>query len=221
MGKRITFGLFSVLSLTAYCALSVWPFGSLAAFFSNPARVAYIVAVYAAGIAAAFTDSSGVGAGVREDKSNRWVFIPLLGVGSLEAWLPAYMDAHNIWVTGGDGVRWFGVVLTVLGAIIRLVPVFELGRRFSGVVAIQEGHTLKTDGIYSTIRHPSYLGLITVSLGCSVVFRGVIVGVIITAIIAATLVFRMNSEEKLLTDQFKDEYIQYKQRTWRLIPHVY
>ena len=221
MGKRIAFGLFSVLSLTGYCALSVWPFGSVATFLSDPARAAYVVLMYAAGIASAFTDSSGVGPGIREDKSNRWILLPVISVGLLEAWLPPYMDRHGIWVWGGEAVRWLGVVIVTIGCVMRLTPVFELGRRFSGLVAIQEGHTLKTDGLYKTIRHPSYLGLITVTLGCAFVFRGVLVGLIITAIIAAALVVRMNSEEKLLQDQFQEEYADYKKRTWRLIPHIY
>jgi len=42
---------------------------------------------------------------------------------------------------------------------LRLWPVFILGRRFSGLVAIQPGHTLVTNGIYGVVRNPSYLGM--------------------------------------------------------------
>ena len=48
---------------------------------------------------------------------------------------------------------------------MRIWPIFVLGRRFSGLVAIQPGHELVTDGIYGVIRHPSYLGLIVMTLG--------------------------------------------------------
>ena len=50
------------------------------------------------------------------------------------------------------------------GGALRLWPVFVLGHRFSGLVAIQRGHTLVTTGVYSVIRHPSYLGLLVSSL---------------------------------------------------------
>jgi len=46
-----------------------------------------------------------------------------------------------------------------------------LGQRFSGLVAIQPGHTLVTSGVYGVIRNPSYLGLQINSLGWSLAFR--------------------------------------------------
>ena len=42
---------------------------------------------------------------------------------------------------------------------------FVLGNRFSGLVAIQPGHTLETHGVYRYIRNPSYLALLMMMLG--------------------------------------------------------
>ena len=58
------------------------------------------------------------------------------------------------WILDGDAIRWLGVALFAAGGMLRLWPVFVLGYRFSGLVAIQAGHRLVTTGI---IRHPSYL----------------------------------------------------------------
>jgi hypothetical protein len=66
----------------------------------------------------------------------------------------------EIWRWDGATVRWVGVVLGVAGTVLRIWPVFVLGRRFSGFVAIQPGHELVTTGIYHLIRRPSYLGLL-------------------------------------------------------------
>jgi protein-S-isoprenylcysteine O-methyltransferase Ste14 len=44
--------------------------------------------------------------------------------------------------------------------MLRIVPVFVLGHRFSGLAAIQAEHKLETHGIYGLIRNPSYLGLL-------------------------------------------------------------
>jgi protein-S-isoprenylcysteine O-methyltransferase Ste14 len=98
--------------------------------------------------------------------------------------------------------------------------VFVLGRRFSGLVAIQEEHKLVTDGIYSRIRNPSYLGLVVNMLGWALTFRSG-VGVLLTAVAIPILIARIHSEERLLHEHFGAEYDIYCARTWRLIPWVY
>ena len=97
---------------------------------------------------------------------------------------------------------------------------FVLGRRFSGLVAIQPGHTLVTSGVYGIIRHPSYLGLLVGSLGWALAFRSG-VGVLLTALTIPPLVARIRAEERLLHTQFGDEYDAYRSRTSRLLPGIY
>jgi protein-S-isoprenylcysteine O-methyltransferase Ste14 len=158
--------------------------------------------------------------GEREDRANRWV-IPTFGlIGILAAYLPAYTDRKDFWTFDGDSVRWLGVVLFAAGGALRLWPVFVLGRRFSGLVAIQPGHTLATSGVYSVSRHPSYLGLLVNSLGWALAFRSG-VGVLLTALLIPPLLSRINAEEKLLHTQFGAKYDAYRTHTWRLIPGLY
>ena len=95
-----------------------------------------------------------------------------------------------------------------------------LGRRFSGLVAIQPEHTLARSGVYGVIRHPSYLGLLVNSLGWGLAFRSG-VGVLLTALAIPPLVARIRAEEKLLHTQFGGEYDAYCARTSRLIPGIY
>jgi protein-S-isoprenylcysteine O-methyltransferase Ste14 len=144
----------------------------------------------------------------------------LLVIGLLSAWLPAYTDRKEFWTLDGDAIRWLGVALYAAGGALRMWPVFVLGRRFSGLVAIQPGHTLVTEGIYRVIRNPSYLGLIILSLGWALAFRSA-VGVLLAALYIPPLVARMNSEERLLRSQFGQDYEAYRSRTWRLIPGLY
>jgi protein-S-isoprenylcysteine O-methyltransferase Ste14 len=104
--------------------------------------------------------------------------------------------------------------------VLRIWPVFVLGRRFSGLVAIQPGHTLVTSGVYGVIRHPSYLGLLVNALGWALAFRSG-VGVLLTVLLVPPLLARIRAEERLLRDQFGGEYETYCRRTWRLIPGLY
>jgi protein-S-isoprenylcysteine O-methyltransferase Ste14 len=157
---------------------------------------------------------------VKEDRGNRWVLAAIIVPSLLQAYLPAWTDRHDIWSIDGDAVRWIGVVLFVTGGTLRLGPVFVLGNRFSGLVAIQEEHTFVTNGIYSKIRNPSYLGLLLGALGWSLAFRSW-AGVILTAMMIPPLVVRMASEERLLHDHFGTDYDAYRARTARLVPGIY
>jgi protein-S-isoprenylcysteine O-methyltransferase Ste14 len=79
-----------------------------------------------------------------------------------------------------------------------------LAARFSGLVAIQPGHTLVTTGIYRAIRNPSYLGLLVNSLGWAFAFRSG-VGVLLTVLMIPPLIARMDAEERLLSAHFGPE----------------
>jgi len=76
----------------------------------------------------------------------------------------------------------------------RIWLVFVLGRRFSGLVAIQPGHTLVTNGVYGVVRNPSYLGLLISSPGWALASRAG-VGVLLTALLVPPLLARIRAEE--------------------------
>ena len=208
-----------VVGTAAYLGLAVLGWGGLAAFFSHPARIALAVALFIMAGAALFAGGN-LSPGVREDRGNRWVIVAFALIGLLDGYLPAYADRREFWVIDGDTIRWLGVVLFAIGGALRIWPVFVLGRRFSGLVAIQPGHTLVTNGIYGVIRHPSYLGLLVNSLGWGLAFRSG-VGVLLTALMIPPLLARIRAEERLLRAQFGDEYGAYCARTSRLIPGLY
>jgi len=213
------FGLGAVISVLGYLALAAWGWGGVGPLLAHPARVVLVVVTVALTVAALFAGGN-LSAGEREDRSNRWV-LPVFGViGLASAWLPAYMDRRELWCIDGDAVRWLGVVLYAAGGVLRLWPVYVLGNRFSGLVAIQPGHTLVTNGIYRVIRNPSYLGLLVGTLGWVLGFRS-LAGVVLTALLIPPLVARMHAEETLLQSQFGAEYDAYRARTWRLIPGLY
>jgi protein-S-isoprenylcysteine O-methyltransferase Ste14 len=213
---RVTF----IMAATAACfGLAVLGWGGPAAFFSHPALIALAVATFVMAGAALFVGGN-ISPGVREDRGNRWVIAALSLIGVLAAYLPALTDRKEFWTLDGDAIRWLGVVLFAAGGALRLWPVVVLGNRFSGLVAIQPGHTLVTSGVYGVIRHPSYLGLLVNTLGWVLAFRSG-VGLVITALIIPPLLARIRAEERLLHSQFGAEYDAYRARTSRLIPGRY
>lgn len=208
-----------LVSTAVYLGLAILARGGLHAFFAEPALTAVTLATVAMAFVSLFSQAN-LSPGEREARTNRWV-LPVFGVvGLLSCVVPAFSDRMNVWTIDGDAARWIGVALFIAGGMLRLAPVFVLGKRFSGLVAIQPGHTLVTDGLYRVIRNPSYLGLLINGLGWSLAFRS-LAGIVLTALLLPPLVARMHAEEKLLHEQFGDEYDAYRARTWRLIPRVY
>ena len=211
--------VFTVLSIAAYLGLAIVGAGGPSRFFSYPPLIAVSVVTIALGFVGLFSEGH-IGSGVKEDRSNRWVIAALGVLGVLGAYLPAYTGRIDFLTFGGDAIRWIGVLLYAAGGVVRLAPVFVLGRRFSGLVAIQPEHRLVTGGLYGNIRHPSYLGLFVLMLGWGLAFRSG-VGVVIAVLSLGVLLARIRAEERLLSETFGAEYDAYRARTWRLIPHVY
>jgi protein-S-isoprenylcysteine O-methyltransferase Ste14 len=194
--------------------------GDGVAFFQSPARVGAVVVSLALSALVGFSGFGGMNPGTKEDRGNRWIFGPFLVLSLGMAVLPAYLDGRNLW-TADEGVTpYVGLVLLTLGGTLRLAAVFVLGRRFTGLVAIQEGHRLQTGGLYRHIRHPSYAGLLLYMAGYMLVFRCWL-GQLLVAAMLAVLFARMNAEERLLESEFGEEYAAYRRRTWRLVPWVY
>src|SRR6516162_8235057 len=211
--------VFIAFGTCAYIGLAILGWSGFRAFFSHPALIVLTAVLFALS-AASFFAGGNLSPGVREARGNRWVILVFVIIGFLNGYLPAYTDRKEFWTIDGDTVRWLGVILFAAGGALRIWPVFVLGRRFSGLVAIQSGHTLVTSGVYGVIRHPSYLGLLVNSLGWALAFRSG-VGVLLTALLIPPLLARIRAEERLLRAQFGDTYDAYRSRTSRLLPGIY
>lgn len=130
--------------------------------------------------------------------------------------------------TSHGRVRWgrpylaiFGLLVIFAGVYIRFIAMQALGRHFSYAVSIREQHELIEQGLYRYIRHPSYLGVLLISLGIGLAFANWIslVSLFMCPFIAFSV--RMNVEEKALLKYFGARYVEYRKRTWRLIPWLY
>ena len=212
--------IFSLVVAVLQFALAVFAWGGWRPFFAHPALIALAAVTVPLLIVASFT-SGNISPGEQEDRGNRWVLGAFTLIALVNAWLPAYTDRIGVWTLDGNTIRWVGVFLYAAGGALRLWPVFVLGNRFSGLVAIQPGHTLETGGIYGLVRNPSYLGLLVGMLGWVLAFRAG-VGLLLVALMLPPLMARMRAEEKLLRTHFGFAYDGYCAHTpRRLIPGIY
>ena len=216
-GLRIL--LTGIVAIVMQFCLAIAGWGGWTPFFAHPAMRALTWTTLALSVLALFS-SGNMNAGVQEDRSNRWVLGAFTIIAVLMAYFSAYTDRIGFCTIDGDTLRWAGVAVCVAGGVLRMVPVFVLKNRFSGLVAIQEGHKLETRGLYRVIRNPSYLGLLITSVGWALAFRSV-VGVLLALSLLIPLAARMKAEERLLREHFGSEYEAYYKRTWRLVPWIY
>jgi protein-S-isoprenylcysteine O-methyltransferase Ste14 len=199
--------------------LALFAWGGWKAFFAHPAFIA-LAAVAACLILVTPCTRGNLNPGDKEDRGNRWVFPALFSLAMLNAFLSPLTDRLGFLTIDGDATRWVGVALFAAGGALRLWAIFVLGRRFSGLVAIQTGHALQTRGVYGLVRNPAYLGMEIHLIGWALTFRSG-AGLLLVALGLIPLAARMRSEEKLLREHFGSEYDAYFARSWRLIPWVY
>jgi protein-S-isoprenylcysteine O-methyltransferase Ste14 len=201
--------IFGWASSFLYVGVGIAAWGSWTGYFGHPARAAFVVTTVVLTAVGSFTGVN-LSRGKREDTRDRRIFAPLIVGSLLFAWLVPYMDRRDLWVIDGDAARYFGLSLYIVGGVLRVWPMFVLGRRFSGLVAIQENHELVTDGIYRYVRNPSYLGALLGFAGWALIFRSS-VGLLLVGL----------GIWPLLASEFGTAYEEYRRRTWRLLPGVY
>lgn len=134
-----------------------------------------------------------------------------------------------------------GCVLGFAGGLIRTRCYRELGHLFTWEVAVRDDHKLITTGPYSIVRHPAYIGyyllvagnvILLVSKGSWFMESGLwntlwgkVVAGSATAFLASValrLFRRVYEEDKMLKNEFGDEWDEWAKKTpYRLIPYVY
>lgn len=115
---------------------------------------------------------------------------------------------------------WPGFAIVLAGLLYSVWARVHLGKYWSGIITLKEGHRLIRTGPYRKIRHPIYTGLIIGTFG-AVIAQGRLSGLVAFVIVVAAFVFKLKREEKLLREQFGAEYEQYHQESSALFPGVW
>jgi len=118
-------------------------------------------------------------------------------------------------------IQYIGLAMIYVGILIRVIAIVSLGQFFTVDVTIRENHKLKKDGIYKYIRHPSYSGSLMSFIGLGLTINNWISLFLISLSIIISFIYRINVEEKVLTEQFGSEYTDYQTITRKIIPFIY
>lgn len=111
--------------------------------------------------------------------------------------------------------------LMIVGLAVRWTAILTLGKAFSSNVAIQESQTIQRSGLYSIVRHPSYLGMLIIFFAIGVHARNWLAFAVVMVPTTVALLYRIHVEEIALREAFGAEYADYSKSTKRLIPGIY
>jgi protein-S-isoprenylcysteine O-methyltransferase Ste14 len=115
----------------------------------------------------------------------------------------------------------FGIALVIIGLYIRISAILTLKQHFTYKVTKIEDHKLVETGLYQSIRHPGYLGQLIIFLGTATAMSNWLSVVGMMVPVLTGFIYRINVEEKFMEEQLGQIYLDYKRRTWRLIPRIY
>ncbi len=110
-------------------------------------------------------------------------------------------------------------ILCIAGLAFAVWARVTLGRNWSGVVTLKEGHELVERGPYRFVRHPIYTGILTMFFATALV-QGHIAGFAGVLFMLASFWIKLGREEKLMLQQFPERYAAYQHRAKRIIPFV-
>jgi protein-S-isoprenylcysteine O-methyltransferase Ste14 len=131
---------------------------------------------------------------------------------------------HALWLMqqyldeGGLVLRFAGVALSVLGIAFAIWARRYLGRNWGMPMSRKENPDLVTGGPYVYVRHPIYGGLLVAMLGSTL--GGMVAWAIPLLLCAVYFVYSARNEERLMLEQFPEQYPAYMRRTRMFVPFV-
>lgn len=161
----------------------------------------------------------GITAETRRAASSDWFVTPVLGVGFLGAMVVPALGHRWGWDALPFAVALAGVIVVNIG--FALMNVATLQNAFaSKLLDINKDQVLVDTGLYASVRHPLYSGVIVAVLFMPIAL-GSLWGLLPALVGAFVIVLRIRFEEEMLVGGM-DGYVEYQSRVkYKLIPGVY
>lgn len=121
-----------------------------------------------------------------------------------------------------DTIFYLGFFLAIMGQAIRSLAMYTAKQNFSHYIQRQHNpkHQLVTSGIYSVLRHPSYFGWFYWIIGVQLVSQNIVCLGLGVYKIWWFFNQRIEFEEGLLVEFFKEDYEKYRKETITGIPLI-
>ncbi|MFL5327272.1 MAG: protein-S-isoprenylcysteine O-methyltransferase [Gemmataceae bacterium] len=95
-----------------------------------------------------------------------------------------------------------------------------LGKNWSVTLELRREHELVTHGVYRRIRHPMYAAIFLFGIAQGMLLANWLAGWSAFVCFAVMYLVRFPREERMMVDQFGDEYRAYMRRSGRIFPRI-
>lgn len=158
-------------------------------------------------------------------QGRQWAFVVLLAIGG------GLIVSRLAGLTGGGGSTSFVArlwpfsvglaaaagILSYLGLAIAIWARVTLGRNWSAIPELKQGHELVIRGPYAVVRHPIYTGLLLMFAAVAVLWATP-AGLFLLLMVVVGIQLKLSREESLLAGEFPDQWSAYRARTRRVLP---
>jgi protein-S-isoprenylcysteine O-methyltransferase Ste14 len=111
--------------------------------------------------------------------------------------------------------------ISIASVVIVMKAVQTLSKQWSLNARVVERHKLIVEGPYRFVRHPIYTGMFGLVIATGLAFSRPWAILLAIAVYLIGYYIRITAEERLLSDLFKDEFEQYRNRVPGLLPNFF
>ena len=116
------------------------------------------------------------------------------------------------------GVHSCGLLSMIVGLWLFWRSHVDLGQNWSVSLELRQDHQLVSHGVYRRVRHPMYASIWLWGLAQAMMLANWFAGWAVIPAFAAMYFVRTPREERLMCEEFGDDYREYARRTGRLFP---
>ena len=159
------------------------------------------------------------------DKRKSVLDIILIGISGVGLTAPLFylftpwLDFADYELPGWLG--WIGTTIFAAALLLLWRSHADLGRNWSAILKIRQEHTLVMNGVYRYMRHPMYVAHLFWAIAQGLLLQNWLAGWILLATFIPMYLVRAPKEEKMMLDNFGEEYRNYINRTGRIIPRFW
>lgn len=117
--------------------------------------------------------------------------------------------------------KWVGSIVFLVSLWLLYRSHADLGKQWSATLELRESHSLITQGVYTSVRHPMYTSHFLWVIAQAILIPNFFIGFI--GLIGFSVLFfvRVPQEERMMASNFGEEYKKYAAQTKRIIPFIY